>query len=373
MMQTARHGPGAEDTRRGRRRVPPRKRSHGEGSVYQRASDGRWIYSFVDPTTGKRRYRTARTKGEAQAIKRQVLRAVEDGLPAAPHRQKLGTFLIEWLGGKRPPASGLAPKTFSPYEQIIRIHLVPALGNLRLAELTPPHLERLYAHKLVGDDSTLPLAPQTVVHIHRVLHRTLEDAVRWGFVIRNVSYLVSPPRVPAREMQVWTPEQARAFLRAAKGHRLEALFVLALHTGLRQAELLGLKWQDSERGTGSLQVVRQLQRVKGQGLVFQDLKTAKSRRRIELSEPAQLALRRHRLRQLQEKLVAGADWKDTDLVFCNTLGKPLEPGNLLRRVFFPLVQQGGLPRIRFHDLRHYSDGRIIPARRVVRAWNAAGP
>lgn len=155
------------------------------------------------------------------------------------------------------------------------------------------------------------------------------------------------------EMSVLTPEQVHMFLKVAKADRLEALYVLALSTGMRQGELLALRWRDLDLDLDNptLQVRGTLQRTTN-GLIIAEPKTARSRRRVALSPTAVAALRAHRLRQLNERLALGSAWEDQDLVFPNTIGKPIEATNLLRASFSPLLAKAGLPRIRFHGLRH---------------------
>jgi len=170
-------------------------------------------------------------------------------------------------------------------------------------------------------------------------------------VYRNVAELVTPPRAPRYEMQVLDVKQSRALLRAADGDRLEALYVLALTTGMRQGELLALRWRDVDFQSAALSVRGSLSRSSA-GLTVVEPKTAGSRRHIPLGTIAVDALRRHRVSQAAERLLRGPGWMDNDLVFANEVGKPIEASNLRRRSFEPLLKKAGVPRIRFHDLRH---------------------
>jgi integrase len=203
------------------------------------------------------------------------------------------------------------------------------------------------------------LSPQAVTNLHRVLHRALEHAVRWNLVSRNICDRVDPPRVARHEIQPLHVEQARAFLAAVQGDPLEALYVLALTTGMRQGEPLGLKWSDVDLEAATLQVRRSLQRVRGQQFVEVEPKSARSRRGIDLSLLAVSALSRHRARQLEARTAAGQGWADLDLVFCNGVGRPLEAGNMKRRSFWPILERAGLPRIRFHDLRQSAASLLL--------------
>lgn len=167
---------------------------------------------------------------------------------------------------------------------------------------------------------------------------------------QSVAELVEAPRVPRREMVALAPEQARALLEAARGERLEALYVLAVTTGMRQGELLGLRWRDVDLDDRALAVRASLQRIRG-GPICAEPKTAHSRRRITLTELALSALRRRRAAQIAERLAAGPEWTDEDLVFASHFGRPLHASYVLVG-FHVLLRRAGLPRVRFHDLRH---------------------
>ncbi len=199
------------------------------------------------------------------------------------------------------------------------------------------------------------LSPSTAHHAHAVLHRALADAVRWGLVGRNVAGLMAAPRMAEHQMQAPSGEQARAFLAAAQGDRFEALYVLAISTGMRQGELLALHWRDVDPESWSLSVTASLQRDKGT-VTMAEPKTPRSRRKVALATQAVEALRRHRQVQAAERLAAGPLWQDLAVVFANEGGAPVNRDRLITRSFNPLLAQAGLSRIRFHD---YADVGII--------------
>jgi integrase len=184
-----------------------------------------------------------------------------------------------------------------------------------------------------------------------LLRRALGQAERWNVIPRNPAALVDPPRAERSEVDPLGPEEIDQLLAAAQGDPLEALYVLAVTTGLRQGELLGLRWQDVDLGAGSLAVRQQVQRTPG-GWAFTEPKTAGSRRVVRLPRIAVDAVSRHRVDQVERRLAHGLDWTDHDLVFPNSRGAPIERQNLARRSFKPLLARAGLPPIRFHDLRH---------------------
>lgn len=317
------------------------KRANGEGSIYKR-SDGRWAGS-LSLASGKRKTFYGKTRQEVAGKLAAALKARQDGLPLVGERQTVGQYLASWLESVRP---SLRPRTFERYRQYVRLHALPDIGRLPLSRLAPQHLQRLYASRLEAG-----LSPMSVRHLHAVLHRALSQATRWGLLARNVADLVTPPRAGRHEMQTLSPEQARAFLQAVEGDRYEALFALALTTGLRQGELLALRWQDVDPDAGTLQVRGTLQRTPN-GLATAEPKTASSRRQVVLTAQAVGAVRCHRVAQAEERLRLGAAWEDTGLVFVNEIGRPVEASNLVNRHFLPALRRAGLPRIRFHDLRH---------------------
>lgn len=318
-----------------------KRRGHNEGTIYKR-QDGRWAAS-VSLGHGQRRGFYGLTRHAVQDKLSAARRSLEDGLPVSSDRQKVGQFLERWL--REVAAPTVRPSTYTRYRELLAGHVVPALGHLSLAKLGPQDLQGLYG-KL-----SQRLAPRTVGHVHRVLHRALRDALHWGLVARNACDAVSPPKVPREEMQVLTPDQARALLAAVEGDALEALYVLAVTAGLRQGELLALKWRDLDADAGRLTVNRTVRYMTGLGAVEGEPKSARSRRNILLAPMAVAALRRHRTRQAEQRLAAIA-WEDSDLIFTNEVGRHIQASNLLLRSFRPLLARASLPAVRFHDLRH---------------------
>ena len=317
------------------------KRANGEGTIYKR-KDGRWCAS-VSLDFGKRKYIYGKTREEVGRKLTVAQKAKQDGLPLPTERQTLAQFLAHWLESVKP---SLRPSTHLRYEQLVRIHALPYLGKLSITRVKPDHLQRLYADRLEAGQS-----PASVRQLHAVLHRAFRQATRWGLVGRNVADLVSAPRVAPSDMQALTPDQARALLDAAAGDRLEALYVVAVSTGMRQGELLGLRWQDVNMDSSTISVRKTLQRT-SEGHVLADPKTTQSRRHVGLTTTALQALQRHRVQQNKERLRVGAAWQDLDMVFSDPVGGFIKEWNLRKQSFLPLLQRAGLPIIRFHDLRH---------------------
>ena len=194
------------------------------------------------------------------------------------------------------------------------------------------------------------LSPRTCQYARAILRSALGQALRWGIVSRNVATLVEVPRVKRHEIQPLTPEQARTLLATMRGHRLDALFTVALALGLRQGEALGLQWDAVDLDARVLHVRASLQRVEKRWHLVEP-KSARSRRTVALPEVLVSALRSHRVRQLEERLAAGARWRESGFVFATGIGTPFEPSSLTK-AFKALLVKAGVPDIRFHDLRH---------------------
>ncbi|MDQ2905467.1 MAG: site-specific integrase [Chloroflexota bacterium] len=319
------------------------RRGNGEGSIYQR-SDGRWTASITLEGEGRRRKSFyGKTRKEVQEQLKVALREQQQGMLMTTPQQTVEQFLTQWLEDHK---AALRIRSYERYGELVRLHIIPVLGYHQLQKLTPQHVQAFYTKKLKGG-----LSSTTVNGLHAMLHKALDDAVRYNLIARNVCDAVSPPRRVHYEIQPLSMEQAQQFLAIAKGHSLEAIFVLAITSGMRRGEILALKWQDINFSQNTLQVRRIFTRQPGNRYIEAEPKTEKSRRSILLALIVVTLLKQHRARQLEAKLKAGSQWQDRDLVFCTALGTPLNPSKVVDR-FKTLLKKGGLPSIRFHDLRH---------------------
>jgi integrase len=317
-----------------------KRNANGEGSISQR-KDGRWMAS-VSLGDGTRKHFLGHSWADAHALMVAFQKSQQDGVPVITERQTVRQYLLAW---QESTASSRKPRTNVRYEELVRVHVLPAIGQTQLTKLTTQQLQSIYAG--LGKK----LAPSTVRQVHAILHKALRQAAQWGSIVRDPAAYLEAPRVPRVETQVLSSVQVRAFLDAAAGSRFEALFVLAVTSGMREGELLGLRWCDVNLDEGVLQVRHQMQRLNSKW-GFVEPKSAKSRRTIVLNSMAVEALHRHRAKQAAERLRNGPYWEDWDLVFANELGKPMEVSNLTHRYFRPLLKRAGLPQIRVHDLRH---------------------
>lgn len=322
------------------------KRGHGEGTIFKRR-DGRWCAELYLGIAKDGKRQTWRTYGDTRREVADALSKVIDerrrGQSIVIEKQTLAEFLNHWLTNSVKPS--VRPLTYESYEVNVRVHILPELGRHELTKLAPQHVQH-WLNERVGAG----LAPRTVQYAHAVLRRALNQALKWGLVHRNVATLVDVPRVVRPEVQPFTPEQARLFLSAAAGDRLRALYTVAITTGLRQGELLGLRWEDLDFETATLRVRVALQRVDG-GWRLVEPKTPKSRRVIGLPAIALAALREHCDLQDAERRHAGERWEERRLVFTTGTGRPLDGPNVTHQ-FQHLLVRAGLPRLRFHDLRH---------------------
>jgi integrase len=324
-----------------------KQNGNGQGTVYPRKNKSGKVIgyrgSYFAPD-GRRRYVSAKKKGDTEKALRQAMTDADRGLVFEAGTLTVGGYLSRWLTDS--VKNTVRGTTFERYEQITRKHIAPEVGRVKLKALTPAHVRGLYKAKLKSG-----LSPRTVQYIHVTLHKALKQAEQDGLVPRNATRAVKPPQIRREEMRPLTPEQVGVLFGAVRGDRLEALYVLAVTTGLRQGELLGLKWEDVNLDVGTLQVRRTLTTAKG-GPVLTSPKTQGSRRSVKLSRTASEALGSHLERQLGEIDAAGPLWRENGLIFASEVGEPLNRRYITTHRFKPLLKHAGLPQIRFHDLRH---------------------
>jgi integrase len=292
--------------------------------------------------TGKRRrrYVYGATKAETLEKLMRLQHAKLTGELGEPTRFTVAAYLRHWLETAARPA--IREATHRLYADLIRLHINTRIGGVALTKLTPAHVQELLVEmEHAGSSARLRQM------VHGVLHKALKQALLWNLVPRNVGEAVVRPRVPEYVAKTLTKEQCETLLQAAKGERLEALYVLAITTGLREGELFGLVWPNVNLKDSWLQVTHQLANHTGHPSLT-ELKTASSRRKIILPAVSVASLREHR----QRALVGGTYYNAMELAFTDTNGKPLRKSNFLRRTFYPFLKRAGLPRIRFHDLRH---------------------
>lgn len=330
-----------------------RRAANGEGSVRYNAERERYEGRVTLRTSANgsplRRMVTGKSEREVRKRMRDLMAANDQGLTPAARSLTVGRFLDQWITDVLPGT--VAPPTFAQYEGIVKRYLKPQLGRHTLASLTARHVTMM-----LRDLDAKGYSSTTLRLCRAVLRRALRYAEQEGMVMRNVAAIANPPKATTTEGRTLTPDQARAFLVAVRGHRLEAAFVVALTCGLRISELLGLGWDCVHLDTPArITVKRGLKYVPGTGLLLSDVKTAKSRRTIHLPLTAAATLTAHRKAQRAERLAAGTSWQTdplgVDLVFRATNGAPIDPSNF-RKELSKATTAADLGHFAPHELRH---------------------
>lgn len=330
-----------------------KRRGHGEGAIYQRESDGKWCASIdLGIINGKRKRKIiyGKTRKEVADKLKALHRDHASGINVAPEQMMVKQFLDRWI--EQSIKHQRRPKTAHSYAQIVRLYLIPHLGNRQLTKLMPEHVQAMLNQLLIsGGAAGSGLSPRTVQYIRAVLRQALNQAIKWDYVARNVAEVVDGPRVEKFKIAPLDQQQAQRLLDAVSGHRLETLYRLTLSLGLREGEVLGLRWEDVHFEQRTLRISGALQLQDGK-LKRVATKTESSTRTLPLPPVLLQALQTHRASQDEERKLLGDEWQEHGLVFPSTLGTPMSPRNLVRH-FKIVLQKAELPlSTRFHDLRH---------------------
>lgn len=345
------------------------RRGNNEGTVYKRP-DGTWcgqVTVGINPATGKSRRPTfyGRTRAEVVAKMTDAKHKVQTGTYIEPTSFTLGQWLDKWLTEYK--KGQLKPSTYQSYAGLVARHIKPALGSVPLAKLQAHNLQAFYNEKLASgrisvgkhegtEKQDSGLSTRVVRYFHAVIREALQQAVKEGLLPRNVADATSPPAMKHKPMRPLTEDELLTFLGAAKEDRFFAAYLLAVTTGLRRGELLGLCWDSVDLKGAAIVVQRQLLVLEDEankyGFVLDDTtKSESGRRSISLTDDAVRELKAHRKRQLQEKIILGPAYQDKGLVFCKEDGSPVDPRNFTKR-FQRILRAAGLPQVRLHDLRH---------------------
>ncbi|MBS3982821.1 MAG: site-specific integrase [Dethiobacter sp.] len=289
-----------------------------------------------------------KTVGLSEEAARVLSKAERDtGTFVEPGKETLAEYMDEWLNTV--VKARVREVTYRDYLDRTRLYIKPALGELRLPQVTPDGIQALYSKMLESG-----LSPRSVRYVHAILRNALQQAVKWGKLYRNPADLVDLPRQKKEEMKVLTPAEAARFMDAVIYSPWKAFFSLLLSSGMRPSEALGLKWPDIDFEGGKITVNRSLTRPRGAAWVLDETKTNKSRRTIPLPASVMADLREHKADQSAVKLKKkkGGQYNDMGFVFTSENGEPARDNNLLKRHFKPLLKDAGLPDIRLYDLRH---------------------
>ncbi len=332
---------------------------NGQGSVYQRKRDGLWC-AAVTLEDGRRKVFYCHTQKEADDKLLEARGTKKAGLPFVPERLTVGQWLTYWLREIAPVEAG--PKTLEGYELNVRLHLTPPLGKIPLKQLRPEQIERMMREMRAAGKS-----PRTIQSAHATLRNAIAQAMRREYAVRNVATMVSPPKQTRSKIPPPRIEDALALLAAVQGHHMGTVIFVALALGLRRGEVLGLRWEDVDLERRTLTVRNTVQRVQGFGLrVKPDPKSEYSERTVSMPQVIVDALAVHRERQVTLREAANGRWQGPDyfggrmtgFVFTSTIGTVIEPRSV-NRYYDAAVKRAGIPKQRFHDLRHNFAGLLL--------------
>ncbi len=319
------------------------------GQIIRRNAGTFTVRIFIGrDASGKRKYFNKTIHGKKKDAEKYLvakLREKDLGIFVEPASIHLGDFLDRWLADTAKPR--LRESTYDSYCSIIELYIKPKLQNRRLCDLETHEIQKVYREML---DSGL--SARTIRYAHTVLSSALKHAVKLKMLVQNPCGLCDLPRQERREMRCFTPDETAKFLLGAQGTKWYCLFLLALETGMRPEEYLGLQWKDVDFENHELSVRRALVHRSTGGYLFTEPKTTRSRRRITLSDSLMRELKNYRRVQLEARIKLGSSYENLDLVFATELGTPLDSKNLRNRHFKPLLVKAGLTAIRLYDLRH---------------------
>ncbi|UOY92868.1 site-specific integrase [Ectobacillus sp. JY-23] len=314
-----------------------------KGHLYKRGKTWTYVVDIgYDEVTGKRKQKNKggfKRQKDAQAALNKVLTEIEEGSYLEPSKEKLSAFIDLWLEGKK---MNLKESSYELYRRYAQTYITPKIGAVTLEKLKPSHIQKLY------NEMAQTHSPATVNKVHKILKGVLDQAVNFKYLRDNPALRVEKPKEEKRSVTVWDEKQVQHFLDIVKKSRYYIVFLLAVTTGMRRSEILGLRWQDIDFDQGTISI---RQTLSAQNKLLATAKTASSQRSIDLDANTLIALKEHRVRVLKEKMRQGSAYYDLDLVCCTTTGKILHNESLWS-LWSAYVKESKLPRIRFHDLRH---------------------
>ena len=327
--------------------------AQGGGTIRQRP-DGRWEARFTvgrDPGTGKQIQRSVygSTQKEVQQKLSQAVAEVDCGTYQPPSKMTVGQWLDVW---QREYLGGVKPFTAQGYAKNIRVHLKPAMGAIKLDALSTHTVQKFINDMSKPHGDKPPLSPKTVRNAHGVLHKALQQAVKVGYIRFNPADACELPRLERKEITPLDSRAIAAFMRAIEGHRFETVYLTMLFTGMRRGETFGLLWDSVDLDKGTIRIDRQLQNIPGKPGEFRLISTKNGKGRTVAAAPSVVELlKKHRARQLRDRLKAGPLWQDHGYVFCNEVGEHLSPSTVYHN-YKQIGASIGLPGMRLHDLRH---------------------
>ncbi|GAJ38945.1 site-specific integrase [Saccharococcus caldoxylosilyticus] len=300
-----------------------------------------------DPFTGKRKqasFGPFRTKTEAKKELLKIKNQVDDGSYFKESTEDFSMFMERWFNTSYKRTVEIT--TAKSREYVIRNHIMKYFQHKKINEITTFDIDSFYVDKLDSGYSGAYIR-----QMHNLLNQAFDQAVRWSLIKVNPVKNAKPPKVKSEEKITWTVDEVNRFLNLIKNSSTEIPYLLAIFTGMRRGEVLGLKWDDVDFENKKIRIKRSLCFVSGKGLIFKEPKTKKSKRQISISQHVVNVLKKHKQKQEFQKEKLGTQYQDNNLIVCTDDGKPLDPRNLLRQ-FYRLIEEANVPRISFHDLRH---------------------
>jgi integrase len=329
------------------------RRGNHEGTIRHR-KDG-LVEARISLPGGRRKSLYGKTRAEVRRKMTEARRRLERGENIAAKGESVAAYLRRWLTATA--KLSVRESTYHAYENWVRNHLsLPrsegGVGDIAVDKLTAEDVQRMLAARRQAG-----LSATSVDHVRRVLRIALNQAIKWGLISRNAAAMAKPPKRERHSVEPLSVAEVRTLLAATRSHRLHGLFVLAIHTGMRQGELLALRWSDVDLDKRLLRVNATLGTKDGK-LTRLPPKSEQSRRTLALSSGAVAALDEQQKRQDNQRLLAGNRWKEHNLVFASTIGTPLNASNVTHD-FQKALAAAGLRRVRFHDLRHSAASFLI--------------
>ncbi len=330
---------------KGKQRNMAKRREKGDGSIYQRSSDKKWV-AYAKTENGKKKYVYGSTKGEAAKKLKELQRSIEDRTLVTAKAETVETYLRYWL---EIHSAKIKETTAISYRTNIKSCL-PHIGHVKLTKLTGEHLQKMYT-TLSKDHKA-----STLHVLHTVLKAAFKDAIRWRRLTRNPCDVADAPTAQHEERPILNADQCKQLLKAAQGTDIECFLIMALTTGMRRGEMLALRWADIDMEQKFLSIQRTASFLNSTttgkyGVVETSPKTQASKRFIRLTDFLLSTLKAHKKKQLEMRLQAGQRWANKDLVFCNNQGEHFAV-HLLTAHYRKLLKDCGLPHLHIHDLRH---------------------
>lgn len=358
-----------EDTKKQKHK----SRGNGEGSIYK-ISEGKWCAAITigrnENGSLKRKYFYGKTRFEVSDKLTADLNSINTGTFVEPNKITVAEWMDIWLYDYK--KSNVRPTTFQSYEYLARVHIKPSLGSLLLKNLRPDHIQKMYNEKLKSgraDKESGGLNPKTIKNMHNVLHDALDQAVKNNILLRNSSEVVNTPRHVKKEIKVLSFEDQQKLMQALEGEKYRLAFILALGTGMREGEVLSLRWSDFDLRKGFVKVRRTVKRVKlfddnknsHTEVIYSEPNTKCGNRDIPIPGNILRELKSEYLKYLQLKLQEGETYNNIDgYLFVNDFDKPIEAVTLIKG-YNKVLKRIGLVGINSHTLRHTYATRLLEA------------